>query len=71
MYNPFLSGMAFSHWVSVFLVGFSFLLLRTDAQGELLCETKRISLLYGEWAITIKIMSRILIESDVNFSIYQ
>ena len=58
MYNPFLSGMAFSiptAWVSVFLVGFSFLLLRTDAQGELLCETKGILLLYGEWAIKIKI----------------
>ena len=35
--------MAFSYWASVFLVGFSALLLWTDAQGELLCETKNIA----------------------------
>lgn len=40
--NPVLSGMAFSHWASVFLVGFSVLVFQTDSQGELLCKTKNI-----------------------------
>ena len=40
--------MAFSYWASVFLVGFSILVLRTNSQGELLRETHNIVMIYME-----------------------